>query len=397
MNYKKKTIHDLDLAGKRVLVRCDFNVPTDGDGKITDDARIVKTLPTIQALLEKGAAIILCSHKGRPKNGPEEKYSLKVVYERLKELVDAPVSFVNDVIGPEAQAAAAALKPGEILLLENVRFLKGETKNDDEVAKGYAALADVFVNDAFGSCHRAHASTAGVTKYLPAVSGLLVQKELEIMGGVMESPKHPFVLIMGGSKVSDKIGVIDNLVDKVDAILIGGGMSYTFSKAKGGKIGTSLCEEDSLDYCRELLKKAETLGTKIYLPTDTVAAEAFAADAKHQVVPDGQIPDDMMGLDIGPDTAKQFCEVIKTAGTVIWNGPMGVFEFPAFAAGTQAVGKAVAESDCISVIGGGDSAAAVEQMGLADRITHISTGGGASLDFFAGHVLPGVECLLDAE
>ena len=397
MNCKKKTIYDLDLVGKRVLVRCDFNVPTDADGHITDDARIVKTLPTIRALLEKGAAIILCSHKGRPKDGFEEKYSLKVVYERLKELLDAPIYFVNDVIGPEAQAAAAKLQPGEILLLENVRFLKGETKNDDEIAKGYAALADVFVNDAFGSCHRAHASTAGVTKYLPAVSGLLVQKELEIMGGVMENPKRPFVLIMGGSKVSDKIGVIDNLVDKVDAILIGGGMSYTFSKAQGGSIGTSLCEEDSLEYCRQLLKKAEALGTKIYLPTDTVAADAFAADAPHRVVPEGQIPDNMMGLDIGPDTAARFAEVIKAAGTVIWNGPMGVFEFPAFAAGTQAVGKAVAESDCISVIGGGDSAAAVEQMGLADKITHISTGGGASLDFFAGHVLPGVDCLLDAE
>lgn len=397
MNYKKKTIQDVDVAGKRVLVRCDFNVPTDAAGAITDDARIVKTLPTINALLEKGAAVILCSHKGRPKNGFEEKYSLKVVYERLQQLLSCPVSFVNDVIGPEAQAAAAALQPGEVLLLENVRFLKGETKNDPEIAKGYAALADIFVNDAFGSCHRAHSSTAGVTEYLPAVSGLLVQKELEIMGGVLTAPQHPFVLIMGGSKVSDKIGVIDNMVDKVDTILIGGGMSYTFSKALGGSIGTSLCEEDSLDYCRSLLQKAQELGTRICLPTDAVAASAFAADADHAVYPDGQIPDDRMGLDIGPETAAAFAEIIAGAGTVIWNGPMGVFEFPAFAAGTRAVAQAVADSDCISVIGGGDSAAAVEQMGLADRITHISTGGGASLDFFAGHVLPGVDCLLDAE
>jgi 3-phosphoglycerate kinase len=396
MNYKKKTIADVSLGGKKVLMRCDFNVPTDDAGVITDDSRIVKTLPTIQALLSQGASVILCSHKGRPKNGFEEKYSLKVVQSRLSQLLGLPVDLAADVVGPEAQAKAKALQPGQVLLLENVRFLKGETKNDPELAKQYAALAEVFVNDAFGSCHRAHASTVGVADYLPAYSGLLVQKELEVMGKALSDPNRPLVLIMGGSKVSDKIGVIDHMLSLADDIIIGGGMSYTFSAAQGGKIGTSLCENESMDYCRELLQKAQAQGVRIHLPVDTIAADHFAADATPVEYKDGEIPDNMMGLDIGPETRKQFAEVIANAGTVIWNGPMGVFEFPAFAAGTEAVAKAMAESKAVTIVGGGDSASAVEQMGYSDKITHVSTGGGASLEFFAGEELPGVAALLDA-
>lgn len=396
MNTKKKNITDVDVAGKKVLMRCDFNVPVDEDGAITDDTRIVKTLPTIQLLLDKGAAVILCSHFGRPKNGYEEKYSLKTVAKRLSELLKMPVPLASDVVGESAQALAKSLQSGQVMLMENVRFENGETKNDPELAEKMAALADIYVNDAFGSCHRAHASTAGVTKFLPAYSGLLVKKELEIMGGVMDSPKKPFVLIMGGSKVSDKIGVIDYLLDNVDALVIGGGMAYTFIKARGGTIGTSLCEDESLDYARGLEEKCKKLGVELHIPTDTVIAPEFKPDSPHQTVSSMEIPDDMMGLDIGPETIKDFIEVIKNAGTIVWNGPMGVFEFPAFAVGTEAIAKAVAESGAVSVIGGGDSAAAVEQMGYADKITHISTGGGASLDFFAGKVLPGVDCLLDA-
>ena len=396
MNYQKKTILDADFSGKKVLMRCDFNVPTDDAGVITDDSRIRKTLPTIRALLEGGAAVILCSHKGRPKNGYEEKYSLKVVAQRLSELLDLPVDLAADIVGPEAQAKAAALQPGQVLLLENVRFMKGETKNDMELAKQYAALAEIFVNDAFGSCHRAHSSTVGVAAYLPAYSGLLVKKELDVMGKALSDPNRPLVLIMGGSKVSDKIGVIDHMLSLADDIIIGGGMSYTFSAAKGGKIGTSLCEAESFDYCRQLLEKAQEKGVKIHLPVDTIAADHFAADATPELYPEGQIPDDRMGLDIGPETRKLFADVIKNAGTVIWNGPMGVFEFPAFAAGTEAVAKAMAESQAVTIVGGGDSAAAVEQMGYSDKITHVSTGGGASLEFFAGAELPGVAALLDA-
>ena len=396
MNYQKKTILDADFSGKKVLMRCDFNVPTDDAGVITDDSRIRKTLPTIRALLEGGAAVILCSHKGRPKNGYEEKYSLKVVAQRLSELLDLPVDLAADIVGPEAQAKAAALQPGQVLLLENVRFMKGETKNDMELAKQYAALAEIFVNDAFGSCHRAHSSTVGVAAYLPAYSGLLVKKELDVMGKALSDPNRPLVLIMGGSKVSDKIGVIDHMLSLADDIIIGGGMSYTFSAAKGGKIGTSLCEAESFDYCRQLLEKAQEKGVKIHLPVDTIAADHFAADATPEFYPEGQIPDDRMGLDIGPETRKLFADVIKNAGTVIWNGPMGVFEFPAFAAGTEAVAKAMAESQAVTIVGGGDSAAAVEQMGYSDKITHVSTGGGASLEFFAGAELPGVAALLDA-
>ena len=396
MNYKKKTILDADLSGKKVLCRCDFNVPTNDEGIITDDSRIRKSLPTIQYLLQQGAAVILCSHKGRPKNGYEEKYSLKVVQQRLQELLGIPVALAADIVGPQAQEMAAALQPGQVLLLENVRFMKGETKNDMELAKQYAALAEVFVNDAFGSCHRAHSSTVGVSSFLPAYSGLLVKKELDIMGKAISDPSRPLVLIMGGSKVSDKIGVIDHMLSLADHIIIGGGMSYTFTAAQGGSIGTSLCENESFGYCLELLKKAEEQGVKIHLPVDTVCADHFAADAEPVLYDEGQIPDNMMGLDIGPKTREIYAELIRNAGTVIWNGPMGVFEFPAFAAGTRAVAKAMAESPAVTIVGGGDSAAAVEQMGYSDQITHVSTGGGASLEFFAGAELPGVVALLDA-
>lgn len=396
MNYKKKTILDADLSGKKVLCRCDFNVPTNDKGIITDDSRIRKSLPTIQYLLQQGAAVILCSHKGRPKNGYEEKYSLKVVQQRLQELLGIPVALAADIVGPQAQEMAAALQPGQVLLLENVRFMKGETKNDMELAKQYAALAEVFVNDAFGSCHRAHSSTVGVSSFLPAYSGLLVKKELDIMGKAISDPSRPLVLIMGGSKVSDKIGVIDHMLSLADHIIIGGGMSYTFTAAQGGSIGTSLCENESFGYCLELLKKAEEQGVKIHLPVDTVCADHFAADAEPVLYDEGQIPDNMMGLDIGPKTREIYAELIRNAGTVIWNGPMGVFEFPAFAAGTRAVAKAMAESPAVTIVGGGDSAAAVEQMGYSDQITHVSTGGGASLEFFAGAELPGVAALLDA-
>lgn len=396
MNYKKKTVLDADLKGKKVLCRCDFNVPTNDEGVITDDSRIVKSLPTIQYMLEQGAAVILCSHKGRPKNGYEEKFSLKVVQTRLSELLGLPVDLASDVVGPEAQEKAKNLQPGQVLLLENVRFVSGETKNNMELAEQYAALAEIFVNDAFGSCHRAHSSTVGVASFLPAYSGLLVKKELDVMGKAISDPNRPLVLIMGGSKVSDKISVIDHMLSLADHIIIGGGMSYTFTAARGGKIGTSLCENDSFEYCRNLLKKAEEQGVKIHLPVDTVAADHFAADATPVLFDEGQIPDDMMGLDIGPKTREIYADIIKNAGTVIWNGPMGVFEFPAFAKGTEAVAKAMAESPAVTIVGGGDSAAAVEQMGFSGEITHVSTGGGASLEFFAGEALPGVVALLDA-
>ena len=396
MNYKKKTILDAELKGKKVLCRCDFNVPTNDEGIITDDSRIVKSLPTVRYLLEQGAAVILCSHKGRPKNGYEEKYSLKVVQARLSELLEMDVELASDVVGPEAQEKAAKLQPGQVLLLENVRFVSGETKNNMELAEKYAALAEVFVNDAFGSCHRAHSSTVGVASFLPAYSGLLVKKELDVMGKAISDPNRPLVLIMGGSKVSDKISVIDHMLTLADHIIIGGGMSYTFTAARGGKIGTSLCEQDSFGYCLDLLKKAEEKGVKIHLPVDTVAASHFAADAEPVLFDEGQIPDDMMGLDIGPKTREIYAEVIKNAGTVIWNGPMGVFEFPNFAKGTEAVAKAMAEAEAVTIVGGGDSAAAVEQMGFSHKITHVSTGGGASLEFFAGEALPGVVALLDA-
>ena len=396
MNYNKKTVKDIDVKGKKVLLRCDFNVPQDkATGAITDDKRIVAALPTIRYLLEQGAAVIACSHLGKPKEGPDPKFSLAPVAVRLGQLLGQDVIMATDVVGPDAQAKAAALQPGQIMLLENTRFEKGETKNDPALAKAMADLAEVYVSDAFGSVHRAHASTAGVAAYLPAVSGFLIAKELEIMGGALANPKRPLVAILGGAKVSSKIGVINNLLDIADTIIVGGGITYTFIKAMGGSVGTSLLESDWLDYCKEMMEKAKAKGVKLLLPVDTICAAEFSADAKPELVDTMQIPDDRMGMDIGPKTIEQFSEAVKDAGTVIWNGPMGVFEFPAFAEGTRAVAKALAETGAITIVGGGDSAAAVAQLGFADKMTHISTGGGASLEFLEGKELPGVACLLD--
>lgn len=395
MDYNKKNVEDIDVAGKKVIVRCDFNVPQDETGRITDDKRIVAALPTIKYLLEHQAAVILCSHLGRPKGEVNMKYSLAPVAERLSELLGKEVKLAKDVVGPDAKSLAAALVPGEVMLLENVRFEKGETKNDPELAKQMADMAEIYVNDAFGTAHRAHASTAGIADYLPAVCGYLINKEISIMGKALANPARPFVAILGGAKVSDKIGVINNLIEKCDTIIIGGGMAYTFQKAQGKSIGTSLCEEDKLQLALDLLKKAEDKGVKILLPVDTVCADHFAADATPVVCEAGKISDDLMGLDIGPKTVELFSEAVADAGTVVWNGPMGVFEFDAFAVGTKAVAKAIAESNAISIIGGGDSAAAVEKLGYADKMTHISTGGGASLEFLEGLELPGIACLND--
>ena len=419
MNYNKKTVRDVDVQGKKVLLRCDFNVPLakDGSGVITDDKRIRAALPTIQYLLDQNAAVIACSHLGKPaatfesyakkqaekgKEATEESWkkslkelSLAPVAKRLSELLGRPVIMAGDVVGPDAQAKAAALKPGEIMLLENTRFEKGETKNDPDLAKAMASMAEVYVSDAFGAVHRAHASTAGVADYLPAVSGFLIQKELEIIGGALKSPKRPLVAILGGSKVSSKIGVINNLLEIADTIIIGGGMAYTFSAAQGGKVGDSLLEADWMDYSKEMVEKAAAKGVKLLLPVDTVCADKFAPDANSQVVKAGEIPDGWQGLDIGPETVALYCAAVADAGTVIWNGPMGVFEFPAFAKGTEAVAEALSRTNAITIIGGGDSAAAVQQLGYADKMTHISTGGGASLEFMEGKELPGVACLLD--
>jgi phosphoglycerate kinase len=395
MQYDKKSIADVPVAGKRVLVRCDFNVPQDADMNITDDKRIRESLPTIRHLVENNARVILCSHLGRPKGQFNDKYSLKPVAKRLSELLNMPVAMASDVIGEDAVAKADALKEGEVLLLENVRFHAEEEKNDAEFAKKLASLAELYVNDAFGTAHRAHASTAGVADYLPAVCGFLIKKEIDIMGRALSDPKRPFVAILGGSKVSDKIGVINNLLEKVDALMIGGGMAYTFVKAMGGSIGKSLCEDDKLEYAKEMIEKAKKNNVKLLLPIDTVAADAFSADANTQIVKTSQIPDDWMGLDIANETINEFASELKSAGTVVWNGPMGVFEMEKFANGTRSIAKAIAESDAISIIGGGDSAAAVEQLGYAEKMTHISTGGGASLEFLEGLVLPGIDCLLD--
>ena len=396
MNYNKKTVRDIDVKGKKVLCRCDFNVPQDkATGAITDDKRIVAALPTLKYLLEQGAAVIACSHLGKPKGEWKESLTLAPVAERLSQLLGQEVIFAKDIIGEDAQAKAAALKPGQIMLLENLRFDKGEEANDPAFAKALASLADVYVSDAFGTVHRAHASTAGVAAYLPAVSGFLIQKELEIMGGALANPKRPLVAILGGAKVSSKIGVINNLLDIADTIIIGGGMAYTFIKAMGGTVGTSLLDEDRLDYCKEMMDKAKAKGVKFLLPVDTLCAAEFSADAKPELVDTMAIPDDRMGMDIGPKTIALFSDAVKDAGTVIWNGPMGVFEFPAFAEGTRALAKALADTDAITIVGGGDSAAAVAQLGYADKMTHISTGGGASLEFLEGKELPGVACLLD--
>ena len=401
MEYNKKSVEDIDVSGKKVIVRCDFNVPQDENGRITDDKRIVAALPTIKYLLEHNAAVILCSHLGRPKGEFKMKYSLAPVAERLSELLGQKVTLAKDVIGEDAKKLAAALKPGEAMLLENVRFHKEEEKNDPAFAKELASLAELYVNDAFGTAHRAHASTAGVADYLPAVCGFLIEKEIGFLGGALEDPKRPFTAILGGAKVSDKIGVIRSLLEKVDSLLIGGGMAYTFIKAQGGAIGDSLCEEDKLDLARDLLAEAEEKGVRLLLPVDTVIADAFSEEANTRTVAAGEIPDGWQGLDIGEATRELFAQEISVPGDissaayVVWNGPMGVFEMKKFAAGTEAVAKALAESDAITIIGGGDSAAAAAQLGYADRISHISTGGGASLEFLEGLVLPGIACLED--
>ena len=433
--YNKKTIEDVEVKGKRVLVRCDFNVPLK-DGKITSDKRIVAALPTIEYLLNHGAKVILCSHMGKPhaiftegfgldkkekkkieelpeaeqaaakaellakakKNDPV-KFTLKPVADRLNELLGGKVAFAGDIIGADAKAKVAALKEGEAVLLENVRFDARETKNDPEFAKELASLAEVYVNDAFGTAHRAHASTAGVAAYLPAVCGYLIQKEISIMGKALSNPERPFVAILGGAKVSDKLNVINNLLTKVDTLIIGGGMAYTFLAAKGYGVGTSLLDSEKIDYCRDMMKKAEEKGVKLLLPVDTTIAKNFPdpidAPIETKVVPSNEIPADWMGLDIGTKTMELYADAAKSAKTVVWNGPMGVFENPILAKGTIAVAKALAESQATTIVGGGDSAAACEQLGFADKITHISTGGGASLEFLEGLELPGIACLED--
>lgn len=434
MSYlNKKTVEDLQVAGKRVLVRCDFNVPM-VDGVITSDKRIIGALPTIQYLLNNGAKVILCSHMGKPhsiftegfglnkkekaavaalpeaeqaaakaayiekaKAGDAKKFTLKPVADRLNELLDGKVTFASDIVGEDAKAKIAALKDGEAVLIENVRFDARETKNDPTFAKALADLADLYVNDAFGTAHRAHASTAGVADYLPAACGYLIQKEISVMGKALDDPKRPFVAILGGAKVSDKIGVISNLIDKVDTLIIGGGMAYTFQRAKGYGVGTSLCEEDKVELAKEMMAKAEAKGVKFLLPIDNIITEDFAENAPFKTVDADKIPDGWMGMDIGPKTCEMFGEALANAGTVVWNGPMGVFEWENFAKGTIAVATAVANSGAISIIGGGDSASAVENLGFADKMTHISTGGGASLEFLEGKVLPGIDCLNDKD
>lgn len=396
MNYNKKRVTDFDPKGRKVLLRCDFNVPQNKDtGEITSDKRIVAALPTIRYLLEGGAAVIACSHLGKPKGEWKESLSLAPVAKRLSELLSKNVVFVKDIVGEEARRAAAALKPGELMLLENLRFDKREEKNGADFAQELASMADVYVSDAFGTVHRAHASTAGVAAFLPAYAGFLVEKEISVMGKALEDPARPFVAMLGGAKVSDKIGVINNLLDKADTIVIGGGMAFTFLKAKGLEIGKSLLEEDKVAYAREMMEKAEKKGVKLLLPLDTVIGMAFDKDTEAKTVAVEDIPTDWMGLDIGPRTTALFSEALKGAGTIVWNGPMGVFEFPKFAAGTKAMAEAVAMSGAVTIVGGGDSVSAVEKSGYADKITHISTGGGASLEFLEGLELPGVACLLD--
>lgn len=392
----KKTIENIDVKGKRVLVRVDFNVPFGDDRNITDDNRIRAALPTIKYLIDNNAKVILMSHLGRPKGqGYEEAFSLAPVAKRLQELIGTDVTMAKDVIGDSAKDAVANIEEGEIVLLENVRFHSEEKANDPEFAKSLAEFGDIYVNDAFGTAHRAHASTAGVAKYLPAVAGYLIGKELDIMGKALENPEKPFVAILGGAKVSDKIGVIENLIDKVDTLIIGGGMAYTFIKAMGYEVGNSLLEEDKIELASQLMKKAESRGVKFLLPTDTVVATEFKADAENKVVDSEHIPAGWQGLDIGPKTCELFGKEIESAKTVVWNGPMGVFEMPAFAKGTEAIAESMSRCDGTTIIGGGDSAAAVDQLGFADKMTHISTGGGASLEFLEGKELPGVAALND--
>lgn len=394
--YNKKTIEDINVSGKRVLARCDFNVPLK-DGVITDDKRIVEALPTIKYLSEHGAKLILCSHFGRPKGEFKPEFSLAPVAKRLSELLGKDVALAADVIGPDAKAKAAALKDGDIMLIENVRFHKEEEKNDPAFAKELASLAEIYVNDAFGTAHRAHASTAGVADYLPSVCGYLIQKEIAVMGGALSNPKRPFVAILGGAKVSDKIGVITNLLSKVDTLIVGGAMAYTFFKALGYNIGDSLCEDDKVELANELIEKAKKNGVNFLIPVDNRTGDRYAADCDVMLVDSDNIPAGRMGLDIGPKTEKLFADAIKGAGTVIWNGPMGVSEWENFASGTRSIATAVAESGAISIIGGGDSAAAIEALGFADKMTHISTGGGASLEFLEGRELPGIACLDEKE
>ncbi|NLK08024.1 MAG: phosphoglycerate kinase [Firmicutes bacterium] len=391
----KLTVKDIDCQGKHVFVRVDFNVPMDDAGNITDDKRIKAALPTIEYLTGRGAKVILASHLGRPKGQPNDEYRMDPVAQRLAELLDQEITKVDDCIGPEPKEAAGLMENGDVLLLENVRFYPGEEANDPEFAKSLAELADIYVNDAFGAAHRAHASTAGIAEYLPAVAGFLLQKEIEIMGSALNNPKRPFVAILGGAKVADKIGVINNLLEKVDTLIIGGGMAYTFLKAQGHEIGNSLLDGESLELSLELMETAQAKGVKFLLPVDIVIAKEFAADSAYETVAADGMRADWMGLDIGPKSVELFKKEILTAKTIVWNGPMGVFEMPAFAVGTNAVAEAMGASEAITIIGGGDSAAAVELIGLVDKMTHVSTGGGASLEFLEGKALPGVEALQD--
>ena len=397
MNYNKKTIEDVNVKGKRVLVRVDFNVPLDANKKITDENRIIGALPTIQYLMKNGAKVVLCSHLGRPKGQFNDKYSLAPVAARLSQLLGKEVKMCKDVVGEDADKVTASLKDGDVCLLENLRFHKEEEANDPEFAKKLASYADLFVNDAFGTAHRAHASTEGVTHYLPSVAGYLIEKELRVMGGALADPARPFLAILGGAKVSDKIEVINNLLTKVNVLIIGGGMAYTFQKAMGGRIGNSLCEDDKMDLAKDILARAAYKGVRIVLPVDNEAGDKFANDALHITVHSQEIPDGFEGLDIGPVTRELFVNEIRRAKTIVWNGPMGVFEFPTFAVGTRCIAEAVASNPGTTIIGGGDSAAAITQMGFADKVTHVSTGGGASLEFLEGKELPGIAALNDKD
>ena len=391
----KKTIKDIDVSGKKVLVRCDFNVPQDENGNITDNRRILGAIPTIKYLIDHNAKVILCSHLGRPKGEVKKEFSLAPVQKELSKELGIEVKLADDIVGESAKKLTQDMKEKEVVLLENVRFDKREEQNDREFSKELASLAEIYVNDAFGTAHRAHSSTAGVAEFLPAVSGFLIEKEIKFLGEALNNPKRPFVSIIGGKKVSDKISVINNLLEKVDTLLIGGGMAYTFFKAEGLNIGSSLCEDDKLDLAKELIEKAKKKNVKLLLPIDVVVAKEFSSDAESKVVNVDEIEDGWEGMDIGPETIKQFEEILKNAKTIMWNGPLGVFEFDKFAKGTNEIAKIIGNTDAITVIGGGDSAAAIEKAGMADKMTHISTGGGASLEFLEGKNLPGISCLQD--
>ena len=397
MNFNKKTVRDIDVRGKKVLIRCDFNTPIDENGHLTDERRIQGALPTLRYLITSGAAVIVVSHLGRPKGQYNPKYTLKPVANRLSELLKMPVTLANDVIGEDADRLCAAIQPGEIVMLENVRFHKEEEKNDPAFSQKLASYADVYVNDAFGTSHRAHSSTAGVAAYLPAVCGFLIEKEISVIGKALTNPARPFVAITGGAKVSDKIGVINALIDQCDTVIIGGAMSYTFLRALSGEVGNSPCELDKLDVAADILMRALEGNVRLVLPDDVVVTKEFSPDADAYVVDARHMPDGMGGMDMGPRTIEKFKRYLKDAGTVVWNGPLGVFEFDKFAGGTREIARAVAESGAVSIIGGGDSAAAIEQLGFSDRVTHISTGGGASLELIEGKELPGIACLMDSD